>query len=64
MLVLAIVAGVWRYAHVSALRHDGISPPLLGMSKVCGDDSVRRALVPHFPANPRQKWAVLLIPDR
>ena len=20
--------------------------------------------VPHFPANPRQKWVVLLIPDR
>ena len=42
--VLAIVAGAWRYAHVSALRHDGINPPLLGMSKVCSDDSVRRAL--------------------
>ena len=43
-LVLAIVSGAWRYAHVSALRHDGINPPLLGMSKVCSDDSVRRAL--------------------
>ena len=43
-LVLAIVAGAWRYAHVSALRHDGINPTLLGMSKVCGDDSVRRTL--------------------
>ena len=43
-LVLAIVSGAWRYAPVSALRHDGINPPLLGMSKVCSDDSVRRAL--------------------
>ena len=43
-LVLAIVSGAWRYAHVSALRHDDINPPLLGMSKVCSDDSVRRAL--------------------
>ena len=43
-LVLAIVSGAWRYAHVSALRHDGINPPLLGMSKVCSDDSVLRAL--------------------
>ena len=24
-LVLAIVVGAWRYAHVSALRHDGIN---------------------------------------
>ena len=29
-LVLAIVTGCWRYAHVGALRYDGINPPLLG----------------------------------
>ena len=43
-LLLSIVTGGRRYAHVNALRHDGINPPLLGMSKVCSDDSVRRAL--------------------
>ena len=40
-LLLSIVTGVRRYAHVNALRHDGINPPLLGMSKVCNDDSAR-----------------------
>lgn len=43
-LVLSILTGAKRYAHVSALRHDGVNPALLGMTKVCGDDSVRRAL--------------------
>ena len=43
-LMMSIVTGGRRYAHVNALRHDGINPPLLGMSKVCSDDSVRRAL--------------------
>ena len=43
-LLLSIVTGGRRYAHVNALRHDGINPSLLGMSKVCSDDSVRRTL--------------------
>ena len=43
-MVLSIVTGARRYAHVNALRHDGINPGLLGMSRICSDDSVRRAL--------------------
>ena len=43
-LLLPIVTSSRRYAHVNALRHDGINPALLGMGKVCCDDSVRRAL--------------------
>ena len=43
-LLMSIVTGGRRYAHVNALRHDGINPPCLGMSKVCSDDSVRRVL--------------------
>ena len=43
-MLLSIVTGSRRYAHVNVLRHDGINPPLLGLSKVCSDDSVRRAL--------------------
>ena len=43
-LMLAIVTGGRRYSDVNSLRHDGINPPLLGMSKVCSDDSVRRVL--------------------
>jgi len=43
-LVLALLAGAKRYAHVTALRNDGINPALLGMKRVCSEDSVRRGL--------------------
>ena len=43
-MVLSIVTGGRRYAHVNALRHDGVNPGLLGLRKICSDDSVRRAL--------------------
>jgi hypothetical protein len=40
--VLSILSGHQRYAHISALRGDTINPPLLGMSEVVSEDSVRR----------------------
>ena len=43
-LLLSVLAGASRYAHVNALRHDGVNPELLGLSRVCSDDSVRRAI--------------------
>jgi hypothetical protein len=43
-LLLAILAGHWRYAHISAIRGDGVNPGLLGMTKVASEDSVRQAL--------------------
>ncbi|NBC46767.1 MAG: transposase, partial [Gammaproteobacteria bacterium] len=42
--VLSALCGHQRYAHSSALRGDSINAPLLGMSKVVSEDSVRRAL--------------------
>lgn len=42
-ILLSVLAGHRRYAHVTALRFDGVNPQLLGMSKVCSEDSVRRA---------------------
>ena len=33
-----------RYAHVTAIRNDGVTPQLLGMSKIVSEDSVRRNL--------------------
>ena len=42
--VLSILSGHQRYAHISALRGDSINPPLLGMSQVVSEDSVRRNL--------------------
>ena len=43
-LLLSILAGHSRYAHISALRFDQVSPPILGMSKVISEDSARRSL--------------------
>ena len=42
-LFLSVLAGHHRYAHATALRHDAVNPPLLGMSKVVSEDSLRRA---------------------
>jgi len=41
--MLSILAGQKRYAHIAAIRADGVNPALLGMSKVASEDSVRRA---------------------
>lgn len=43
-LMLSILAGHHRYAHMSTMRCDGVNPPLLGMEKVASEDSVRRSL--------------------
>ena len=43
-ILLAVLSGYWRYAHISALRGDGVNPELLGMTKVASEDSVRRGL--------------------
>src|SRR5438876_11685197 len=43
-LLLSVLAGHRRYAHVTALRCDAVNPPLLGMSKVVSEDALRRAL--------------------
>src|SRR6266576_773232 len=43
-LVLSVLAGHWRYAHISAIRADGVNPGLLGMTGVASEDSVRRGM--------------------
>lgn len=43
-LVLAVLAGHWRYAHINAIRADGVNPELLGMTGVASEDSVRRGM--------------------
>ena len=42
--VLSVVNGQRRYAHITALRGDTVIPPLLGMTRVVSEDSVRRGL--------------------
>src|SRR6266478_5110204 len=43
-ILLSVLSGHWRYAHITALRGDGVNAPLLGMRKVVSEDSVRRAM--------------------
>lgn len=41
-VLLSVLSGHQRYAHMNALRGDGVNPELLGMTKVVSEDSVRR----------------------
>jgi len=43
-LMLGILAGSRRYAHIAGVRGDAVAAQALGMSKVVSEDSVRRAL--------------------
>lgn len=43
-LLLSILSGHTRYAHLTTLACDQVNPQLLGMEKVVSDDSARRAL--------------------
>ncbi|QVW34159.1 transposase [Geobacter sulfurreducens] len=43
-LLLSILAGHRRYAHITTIRTDRVNPELLGMEGVASEDSVRRAL--------------------
>ena len=42
--MLSMLSGHKRYAHIAALRGDGVLPELLDMSKIVSEDAVRRAL--------------------
>jgi hypothetical protein len=42
--LLSVLAGHWRYVHITALRADAVNAPLLGMKKVVCEDAVQRAL--------------------
>jgi hypothetical protein len=43
-ILLSVLSGHWRYAHINAIRGDGINPELLGMTAVASEDSVRRGM--------------------
>lgn len=43
-LLLSVLSGYTRYSHISALRNDGVNPPMLGMNKVVSEASARRAI--------------------
>ena len=42
--MLSILAGHHRYSHITGLRGVGVSPQILGMSKIVSEDALRRAL--------------------
>ena len=42
--MLSVLAGHRRYAHITALRGDGVSPQVLGMRRIVSEDALRRAL--------------------
>ena len=42
--LLSILAGHHRYAHITAIRHDGVHPELLGVRQLVSEDAARRAL--------------------
>jgi hypothetical protein len=43
-VLLSVLAGHWRYAHITTLRCDPVNPPLLGMERVVSEDAVRRGV--------------------
>ncbi len=54
-ILLSVLAGHWRYAHINAIRGDGVNPELLGMTKVVSEDSVRRGLQ-GMPEQESEEW--------
>ncbi|MFA6287286.1 MAG: transposase [Opitutaceae bacterium] len=54
-LLLGILSGHYRYAHLAALRGDDIAPRLLGLDVIVSEDCVRRALR-RIAANDGRDW--------
>ena len=57
-IVLSILNGQTRYAHINALRGDRVGAEVLGVSKLVSEDSVRRALKRGTP----EAWDTWLVP--
>ena len=55
--LLAILAGHKRYAHITGLRGDAVSPQILGMNKIISEDALRRALS-RMSAEQSSTWLV------
>ena len=52
-LVLSVLSGHWRYAHINAIRADGVNPGLLGMTKVASNALCIYSGRHHFEATTR-----------
>ena len=49
-LMLGILAGAKRYAHIAGVRGDAVAAQALGLRSMVSEDSVRRALAAMVPA--------------
>jgi hypothetical protein len=54
-MMLSVLAGHWRWAHITAIRSDLVSAGLLGMTKVVSEDSARLSLR-NADAHGCEKW--------
>ena len=54
-LLLSVLSGHKRYAHITAIRSDGVNPGLLDMKKIVSEDSLRRGLQ-RIEADPGKLW--------
>ena len=54
-LMVGILAGSRRYAHIGSVRGDTVAAQALGMSKLVSEDSVRRALKA-MPQHDSENW--------
>ncbi|MBC7940546.1 MAG: hypothetical protein H7Z19_12415 [Chitinophagaceae bacterium] len=48
-LMLAILAGIKRYAHIAGVRGDAVAAKALGLNVMVSEDSVRRGLAAMAP---------------
>ena len=56
-VLLSVLSGHTRYSHITTVRSDQVNAPLLGMSKIVSEDSVRRALN-KLPQKESKDWLV------
>lgn len=61
-ILLSVLAGHTRYAHMSSVRTDKVNADLLGMKKIVSDDSARRGLKKISEASGRD-WLIKSLYD-
>ncbi len=55
-ILLSVLAGHKRYAHITSIKCDNVNPKLLGMNKIASEDSVRRALKYNIEESSGDNW--------
>ena len=57
-ILLSVLAGHWRYAHINAIRSDGVNPELLGMTKVVSEEWLKGRLKASYDPLLEEPWAL------